>query len=152
MRRTVMTLVALTTAVSAALTGAGPAQATDDITTIDLKSQKDVSLGEAQKLVDAATKTRSDPLDAVAAISDTGTVPTAKQIDVLLAGKSVDGITVYRTEAQPAPGRTVRVILEGTPLPAVTAFKMNNGGGLHHVVVISCADYCRIYVREYVVM
>jgi hypothetical protein len=145
-----MALVALTTVALGALAGAGPAQAADDITTIELTSRTDVSLGEAQKLVAAATKTPADGPHLVAVISD-GTVPTAKQIDVLLAGKSVDGITVYRTVSEPASTGTVDGFVEGTPLPAVVSYKMNNGG-LIHVVVITCADYCRIYVREYVIM
>jgi ABC-type glycerol-3-phosphate transport system substrate-binding protein len=146
-----MALAALAAVASVALAGAGPAQAADGVTTIELTSQKDVSLGEAQKLVDAATKTTADGPHVVAVTSDPGTVPTVQQIDVLLAGKSVDGIKLYRTEKEPGAARTVSSFLEGTPLPAVVSYKRNNGH-LIHVVVISCLDYCRIYVREYVIM
>jgi len=147
-----MALVAVAAVASAGVAGVGPAQAADgSTTTIELTGRKDVSLGEAQKLVDAATKTTSGAPHVVAAISDQGKVPTAKQIDVLLAGKSVDDITLYRTVTEPGAASTVDIILEGTPLPAVVSYKRNDGG-LTHVVVISCAEYCRIYVREYVIM
>jgi hypothetical protein len=149
MRRTLAVLATLATVATATLTGAGPAHAADgDVTTIELTTQKDVSLGEAQKILDAAVKSGTDSPHAVAVISDQGVVPTPKQMDSLLAGRGVDGFKVYRTLKEPTPDTTYGVIVDGTPLPAVAAYKTNNGG-LTRVVIIICADYCRIYSAEY---
>jgi hypothetical protein len=151
MRGTLLALVALATVVAGTATIAGPAQAADDIVTIDLKRQGDVSLGEVQKIVDATLKSPTGAAEAVAVAADTGAVPTAKQAQALLAGKSVDGMTVYRTVGKVSAANTVSGFVEGTPLPAFVAYlKMSEVTGLTHVVVIVCADYCRIYVREYV--
>jgi hypothetical protein len=70
-------------------------------------------------------------------------------MDSLLAGRGVDGIKVYRTLKEPSLDTTYGVIVDGTPLPAAAAYKMNNGG-MTHVVIIICADYCRIYSAEYI--
>jgi len=153
MRRTLLTLATVATVVLGTATVAGPAQAADDVVTIDLKGQRDISLGEARKIVDATVKTPTGAAETVAVAADTGVVPTAKQMEALLAGKSVDGMVVYRTVGKVSAADTVSRFVEGTPLPAFVAYKrLSEITGMTHVVVIVCADYCRIYVREYILM
>jgi hypothetical protein len=151
MRRTLLALGASAAVVLGTATVAGPARAASDVVTIDLKRQSDVSLGEVRKIVDATMKTPTGVADAVAVAADTGVVPTAKQMAALLAGKSIDGMVVYRTSSKVSAADTVSGFVEGTPLPAFVAYKrLSEVTGMTHVVVIVCADYCRIYVREYI--
>lgn len=143
-RRTLMALVAVATAAAGAFAVVGPAQATE-VTTIELPGRKDVSLGEVRELVTSG-KHRSEGPDVVAVASDTGKVPTTAQVGALLSGKSVDGFVLYRTVAAPSADTTVGGLVEGTPLPAVVAYRASWGGRRTEVSII-CSDFCRIYVR-----
>jgi hypothetical protein len=153
MRRTLIGIVAL----AAAATGmffvaGGPAHAGEDLTTVTFE-QGEVSLGEVQKAVVRTTKQNSELPDRLAVISGK-TLPTVRQAEVLLSGKSVDDITVYKINENPTADATFGDLVEGTPLPALVAYRTRvPDGGLHHEVIISCstADVCHMYVRDWII-
>lgn len=144
MRRTLLAIAALATMATAAFTPA-PAQADDTTTTIELK-QKDVTLGEVHKVVAAVTKEKLDAPKAISVFSDNGKgAPSGKQLESLLAGKSVDDITHFKTTEKISTDLRIRDILEGTPLPAVVGYRVNR-----LVISIVCAgDRCTVIVTDH---
>jgi ABC-type glycerol-3-phosphate transport system substrate-binding protein len=152
-RRTLLGIVALATAATGAFFMAGgTAHAGEDLTTV-VFHQSDISLGEVQKAVVRVTKQNSELPDRLAVISGKA-VPTVQQAEVLLSGKSVDDITLYKITENPTADATFGDLVEGTPLPALVAYRTRVAdGGLHHEVIISCSttDVCHMYVRDWII-
>jgi hypothetical protein len=151
MRRTLLGILALATAATGAFfVAGGPAHADDDPTTVVFE-QNEITLGEVQKAVVRVTKQNSELPDRLAVISGKA-VPTVQQAEVLLSGKSVDDITLYKITENPSAGDTFGDLVEGTPLPALVAYRTQvEFGGLHHEVIISCSDVCHMYVRDWII-